>query len=227
MQERNRERLDLAARRKEIARLRDEHVARVEELHSLIAKEQSAHDQLGEKDSEVVAALEAAGDEEDASGLSRQIGSAQETARKVEANRHYAKAEARVRVLAEEHEKAEAALAALRDKRVALVQAAKMPIDGLDLGDGGVLYKGLPFEQASSAEQLRVSVAMGLALNPSLKVLLIRDGSLLDDANLATIATMAHDAEAQVWIERVGEGEEVSVVIEEGRVKGVEEAEAE
>ena len=155
----------------------------------------------------------------DVTALTAQIDSAQETNRKVEANRHYAKAEARVKTLAETHEKAEERLAELRDKRVALVQAARMPIEGLDLGDGGVLYKGLPFDQASSAEQLRVSVAMGLALNPNLKVLLIRDGSLLDDTNLATIARMAAEAEAQVWIERVGEGREVSVVIEDGRVK--------
>jgi len=158
----------------------------------------------------------------DVSKITEQINSVQETNRRVEANKHYAKAEARVKALAEEHEKAEAVLAELRDKRVALVQATKMPIEGLDLGDGGVLYKGLPFDQASSAEQLRVSFAMGLALNPSLKVLLIRDGSLLDDANLATIAAMASAAEAQVWIERVGEGEEVSVIIKEGRVKGAE-----
>jgi len=163
----------------------------------------------------------------DTSAITAQIESAQETNRRVQANAFFAKAKARVETLAAEHAKGEAALEELRGKRVAFVQAAKMPIAGLDLGDGGVLYKGLPFDQASSAEQLRVSVAMGLALNPNLKVLLIRDGSLLDDANLATIAEMAHAAEAQVWIERVGEGEEVSVVIEEGRVKGAEEAEAE
>lgn len=163
----------------------------------------------------------------DTAAVTAQIESAQETNRMVQANAFYAKAEARVKALAQSHAQAEAALEQLRTKRVALVQSAKMPIAGLDLGDGGVLFNGLPFEQASSAEQLRISVAMGLALNPSLKVLLIRDGSLLDDANLATIAQMAHVADAQVWIERVGEGEEVSVVIEEGRVKGAEEAEAE
>ncbi len=163
----------------------------------------------------------------DTSAITQQIDSAQETNRRVQANQFYMKAAARVKTLGDEHDRTEAALAQLREKRVGIVQKAKMPIDGLDLGDGGVLYRGVPFEQASSAEQLRVSVAMGLALNPELKVLLIRDGSLLDDANLATIAAMAHEADAQVWIERVGEGEECSVVIEEGRVKGAEEAEAE
>jgi len=59
---------------------------------------------------------------------------------------------------------------------------------------------------------------MGLAMNPKLKVLLIRDGSLLDEDNLKLIADMAKEADGQVWIERVGKGEEVSVIIEEGEV---------
>lgn len=93
------------------------------------------------------------------------------------------------------------------------------PIDGLSLGDDGVIFNGLPFNQASSAEQLRVAVAMGIAMNPKLKVLLIRDGSLLDDDSLAMVAGMAEEADAQVWIERVGEGAECQVIIQDGQVK--------
>lgn len=104
------------------------------------------------------------------------------------------------------------------DKAV-MLQSAKPPIEGLTIDDTGVTYNGIPFNQASSAEQLRVSVAMGLAMNPKLRVLLVRDGSLLDEKNLETIATMAAEHDAQVWIERVGEGEECQVIIEDGAVK--------
>lgn len=104
--------------------------------------------------------------------------------------------------------------------------SAKFPIPELGFTENGVIYKDIPFDQASSAEQLRVSVATGLALNPKLKVLLIRDGSLLDADNLALIARMAEEAEAQVWLERVGEGKEASVIIEDGMVKAKEGATA-
>jgi hypothetical protein len=80
----------------------------------------------------------------------------------------------------------------------------------------------VPFAQGSSAEQLRVSVAMGLAMNPRLGVLLIRDASLLDDDSMAIVAEMAATANAQVWLERVGDGAECSVVIEDGSVRGAE-----
>lgn len=106
------------------------------------------------------------------------------------------------------------------EKREALA-AAKFPVDGLAFDDSGVKLNGLPFEQASQAEQLRTSVAIGLAMNPQLKVLLIRDGSLLDETSLSLVAEMATKAEAQVWLERVGKGQECSIVIEDGEVSEV------
>lgn len=106
------------------------------------------------------------------------------------------------------------------DEKRKLVAAAKFPIDGLTVDEAGaVVFNDVPFTQASSAEQLRVSVAIGLALNPKLRVLLIRDGSLLDDENLKVVSEMAATRDAQIWLERVGTGGEVSVIIEDGMVK--------
>lgn len=97
--------------------------------------------------------------------------------------------------------------------------AAKFPVPGMSFNEDGVLLNGIPFGQASDAEKIRVSVSMGLAMNPQLKVVLIRDGSLLDQNSLAVIASMAAESGAQVWIERVGEGDECSVIIEDGQIK--------
>jgi hypothetical protein len=101
----------------------------------------------------------------------------------------------------------------------AQLTAAKFPVPGMSFNEDGVLLAGIPFAQASDAEKIRVSVSMGLAMNPQLKVVLIRDGSLLDQNSLAVIASMAAESGAQVWIERVGEGDECSVIIEDGQIK--------
>lgn len=103
-------------------------------------------------------------------------------------------------------------------QKALMLAEAKFPVEGLSFDDSGVTYNGIPFSQASSAEQLRVSVAMGIALNPNLRVLLIRDGSLLDQDNLKLVAQMAEEADMQVWLERVGHGPECSVIIEDGYV---------
>ena len=100
------------------------------------------------------------------------------------------------------------------------LKAAKFPIDGLGFTSDGVTFNELPFEQASQAEQLRISTAMGLAMNPKLKVMLVRDGSSLDNKNMKLVADMAQEHDAQVWIERVGNNDETAVIIQDGAVKG-------
>lgn len=107
-----------------------------------------------------------------------------------------------------------------RDAREEAIRKAKFPVEGLGLGAIGVTLGGIPFEQCSSAEQLRVSVAIGIALNPKLKVLLCRDASVLDEDSLKLVADMAAKAGAQVWVERVETDGAVSVIIEDGHVKG-------
>ena len=113
-------------------------------------------------------------------------------------------------------------LAAIDKAKEDKLSSAKMPIEFLTFDESGVYYKGVPFSQASSAEALRVSVAMGIAMNPELKILLIRDGSLLDEDNLKAISEMAFDSGHQIWLERVGEGDECSVIIHDGSMKEVE-----
>jgi hypothetical protein len=100
-----------------------------------------------------------------------------------------------------------------------LIANTKMPVEGLGFGDGIVTMNGLPFNQASAAEQLRVSVAIACAMNPRLRVLLIRDASLLDHDSLRMVAEMAAQHGAQVWLERVETDEATTVVIEDGEIK--------
>jgi len=100
------------------------------------------------------------------------------------------------------------------------IKDAELPIDGLGIGDSDVLYQDIPWEQASLAERIRVSVSMGFALNSKLKVLLVRDGSGLDEDNLALCAKLAEENDGQLWIERVGDNDEAAIIIEDGMVRG-------
>lgn len=117
------------------------------------------------------------------------------------------------------YKKLTAALDQLDANKAKALSEAKMPIEGLAFDEEGVTYQGLPFAQASAAEQLRVSLAMALAMNPDIRVVRITDGSLLDGANMELVAKMAAEAGAQVWLERVSDEGEIGVVIEDGAVK--------
>lgn len=108
-------------------------------------------------------------------------------------------------------------------EKAALLAAATFPIAGLAVTDSGVTWQGLPFSQASTAVRTRVSVAIGAALNPTLRVILVRSGNDLDDKSLALLATLAEEYGLQVWVERIaGAGDllgAATVVIEDGQVQ--------
>lgn len=113
-----------------------------------------------------------------------------------------------------------ARIEAIDAEKTAALANAKFPVAGLSFDDNGVTFNGLPFSQASAAEQLSVSVAIAAALNPKLRVMLVRDGSLMDDKSLALLGELAAKNDLQVWVERVGKGDECSVIIEDGAVEG-------
>lgn len=97
-----------------------------------------------------------------------------------------------------------------------MVAAARFPIEGLGIEGSSVTLRGVPFSQASGAEQLRASVAIGMALNPKLRVMIVKDGSLLDQNGMALLREIAVASDAQIWIERVGKGDDMAFVIEDG-----------
>lgn len=121
----------------------------------------------------------------------------------------------------EEAAKLSGSLEDIDAQKAAVLEQAAFPVPALGFGESGVTLNGLPLDQASAAEQLRVSMAMGLALNPKLPIVLIRDGSLLDAKSLALVSKMAEEAKAQVWLEIVSKGD-VGVVIEDGMVEAVD-----
>lgn len=157
---------------------------------------------------------------DDIPALDEQIKNADADNNRVRENTQYAEVYESLKVVRVASDGLSQRIARLDADKRKLLSDAKYPVDGLGFTEEGeVVFGGIPFDQASAAEQLRVSVAMGLAMNPKLRVLLIRDGSLLDDDSLGLIAAMATEKDAQVWIERVGDGAEVSVVIEDGAVR--------
>ena len=102
------------------------------------------------------------------------------------------------------------------------IESADMPVPGLSLDHGAVTLNGHPLEQASDAEQLRVSCAIAMRGEHKLRVIRVRDGSLLDDDSLDVLRKTAAEHDYQVWIERVDTSGKIGFVIEAGQVKSVQ-----
>jgi len=151
--------------------------------------------------------------------MTTQISSAEATNTAIRnAQDYYAKREAGQKK-EDEYDSLTKQIETAESEKVTLLSQAKMPLEGLSITEAGVTYKGIPIEQISSAEKLKVGVAMSMALNPKLRVLRITDGSLLDGDNLKAIAEMVKDKDYQIWVEKVTDGAGVGVYIEDGEVK--------
>lgn len=154
----------------------------------------------------------------DIDAMREKLSTAEETNEKINQNLSRQKLNEQVSELSKKAEGLTDKLEAIEKKKQKALNKAEMPVQGLNFTEDGVLFNDVPFHNCSSAEQLKLSVAMGIKMNPALKIMLIRDGSLLDDNSLETLREMASESGHQVWLERVGKGEECTVVIEDGAV---------
>jgi len=152
------------------------------------------------------------------SSIRERIASADHTNRLVRAKRERAavkteleQAQARARDLTE-------AIEGIDREKSESLEKAKYPIPGLSLDEGGVLLDGLPFEQACTSAKIRASIAIGAALNPKLRVLLVRRGNDLDATRMRDVAAMAEELGLQIWMERIESSGMPAVVIEDGEV---------
>lgn len=154
--------------------------------------------------------------------LSKRIREAQTTNLHVRTNKEIDAQVSKLKATRLEADKLTAKIEAIdRQKRQAVLEA-KFPIEGLILDDAGeVLFNGIPFDQLNTAQQIRVSVAMGIALNPDFPVMLIRRGSDLDPDNLKLLAELAEQHKAQVFLESSRTDAPATVVIEDGQIAGV------
>lgn len=107
---------------------------------------------------------------------------------------------------------------AMDAEAAAAIAACEFPLPELKIADGVVRYGPVPFDQCSSAEQLRISTAIAMKMNPKLRILRISDGSLLDHDSMRMLEELAESEDYQLWVEICSDDADVGFVIEAGRV---------
>jgi AAA domain len=117
-----------------------------------------------------------------------------------------------------EYERLTQEITALDDEKRRAIESARLPVDGLEITDDGVLVHGVPFQDAALSRKIRVSMAIAMAANPGLRIVLIDEGSELDAASRAEVDKMAREHGFEVWITRVDETGECGFVIQDGEV---------
>ncbi len=156
--------------------------------------------------------------EPDLESINAKIGSIEEINKKVREAKQAKALMAEADAVRRSADEKTAALEGMRERKEKALAAAKFPIDGLGFDEIGVTFRGVPFAQCSSAERMKVSLSIAAALNPTIRVIRVNDGSLLDSESMAEVERMAIERDMQVWIERVDESGKVGIVIEDGEI---------
>lgn len=162
------------------------------------------------------------GEEVDTAELAAQIPAANERNAAIERKKTYVALEEELRVATEFWTVIDERMEARKEERAKAMQTAELPIEGLEIGDGELFFEGLPLAQASGAQQIRVSLAIGMANNPKLRVLRFMDGGwdMLDEDSQALVRGEIEKHGFQLWVEHVGKGDHVTVVMEDGEASG-------
>lgn len=142
--------------------------------------------------------------------------------RKVRANLDKDKAEEDARGYRAEYEELTEALTDVRKRKAALLDSADLPLPGLSVEDGELIYNGFKWDNMSGSDQLKVATAIVRKLNSNCGFVLLDKLEQMDQESLKEFGDWLEAEGLQAIATRVSTGEECSIIIEDGYVKGAE-----
>lgn len=108
----------------------------------------------------------------------------------------------------------------IRTRRMALLEGANLPLEGLTVENGELLYQGKAWDCMSGSAQMRVAVAIVRRLQPECGFVLVDKLEQLDIETLTEFGAWAEGEGLQIIATRVSTGEECSIVLDDGLPKG-------
>jgi hypothetical protein len=105
-----------------------------------------------------------------------------------------------------------------------ILEQANMPVDGLGFDENGITLNGVELARCSSTEQIKVAMGVYFGTAPqgpnAIKIVIIQDGSLLDEDSLEYVKKICAEKGYQPIIEKVSkEAGANEILIESGEVK--------
>ena len=152
--------------------------------------------------------------------LEQNIADIEETNRKVRANLDKDKAEEDAKDYRAQYNTLTARIEEVRKQKADLLKGADLPLPGLSVEEGELIYKGQKWDNMSGSEQLRVSTAIVRRLNPNCGFVLLDKLEQMDLDTLQEFGQWLEQEGLQAIATRVSTGDECSIIIEDGYVAG-------
>ena len=135
---------------------------------------------------------------------------------KVRANMEHEKAAEEETAYKKKYDDMTVQLNELRKRKYDLLNGADMPLPGLSIENGSLLYNGRPWDNMSGSDQLKVATAIVRKLNPNCGFVLLDKLEQMDIDTMKEFGSWLESEGLQAIATRVSTGNECSVIIEDG-----------
>ncbi len=222
---------ELIRQQQDILARNGENQRKRENLHKLEQEYQKINDQLAElmkKQDTVHADLETARKsaenliDESTTELEKNITSIEEINRKVRANLDKDKAEDDAMEYRNQYRKLTQEIEDVRQSKTDLLGSAELPLKGLSVEEGELIYKNQKWDNMSGSDRLKVATAIVRKLNPRCGFVLLDKLEQMDMDTLNEFGVWLEQEGLQAIATRVSTGDECSIIISDGYVVGEE-----
>lgn len=191
--------------------------ARLKQLKEQLAQEEATHESLM---SDYIAANKSIEDlvDESTDEIENSIANIEEINRKVRANLDKEKAEEDAKQYSSQYNNLSKQIQDVRDERTSLLDSADLPLPGLSVEDGELVFEGQKWDNMSGSQQLRVATAIVRKLKPECGFVLLDKLEQMDIPTLTEFGKWLESEGLQAIATRVSSGEECQIIIEDGYV---------
>ena len=191
--------------------------ARLKQLKEQLAQEEAVHDKLMGDYVEANKSIEDLVDES-TDEIESSIANIEEINRKVRANLDKEKAEEDAKQYSSQYDQLTKEIQDVRDERTSLLDSADLPLPGLSVEDGELVFEGQKWDNMSGSQQLRVATAIVRKLKPECGFVLLDKLEQMDIPTLNEFGKWLESEGLQAIATRVSSGEECQIIIEDGYV---------
>lgn len=207
-----------ARKRESVERIRyeyDKAIQVIDTLRKQLAEAEAKADQLSE-DLKVANMDAMELHDQSTKEIEENIAQIDEINRKVRANLDKDKAEEDAKGQREQYAKLSSDIEQVRRQKGNLLDNADLPLDGLTVADGQLLYQGQEWDNMSGSQQLMVATAIVRKLKPDCGFVLIDKLEQMDKITLDQFGAWLEQEGLQAIATRVSTGDECSIIIEDG-----------
>jgi DNA repair exonuclease SbcCD ATPase subunit len=135
--------------------------------------------------------------------IREQIAEAERTNEAVRKNSEYFELDAQLRMAEQTSADLTGAIVGIDERKSEILNETALSIGSVGFDGDVLLVGGIPFDDLSTSEQLKVSLEIAVSQNPRIRVVRVSDGNVFDEDSMSEIELFALEHDCQLWVERV------------------------